>query len=63
MACHGPQRSAGHLALHTREAALKEGASGSPGIVPGQPKKVEHKHIVAGVSLLGTVPANAANNG
>ena len=24
---------------------------------------VEHKHIVAGVSLLGTVPANAANNG
>jgi len=31
------------------------------GIVPGQPKKVEHKHIVTGVSLIGAaVPQTSA---
>ena len=39
--CHGPQRSAGNLALHTRETALKVGDSGSPGIVPGKPEESE----------------------
>ena len=41
VACHGPQRSAGNLALHTRETALKEGDSGSRGIVPGKPEESE----------------------
>ncbi len=41
LACHGPQRSAGNLALDTREKALKEGDTGNPGIVPGKPEASE----------------------
>lgn len=41
VACHGPGRSAGGVALHSREAALRGGSSGSHTIVPGQPEQSE----------------------
>lgn len=37
--CHGPSKQEGDLALHNREAALKEVDSGTFAIVPGKPKQ------------------------
>ncbi len=39
--CHGPKKAKGGLRLDSREAALAEGKSGLPGIVPGKPEASE----------------------
>lgn len=41
VACHRPQKAAGGLDLQTPGAALREGDSGSRGIVPGKPEQSE----------------------
>lgn len=41
VSCHGPEKQKGGLRLDSRELALREGKSGRPGVVPGDPGRSE----------------------